>query len=754
MFGFIRLTSQARLKHLFGQMGVAVIYAVILYIGEELFEGRDSYGHFEASTGFALAVILLGGKRYAYGLIVGGLALRVGMGESHTSALIASCGDTFQALLGYWLINHKRIFDPHLKTLRDYLVLILLGGCAAMALGALVTNTAFYWNGTLEAGEYLQAMLRWWMSDTLGIILITPLILVWWSKEEGWANRAKIFEAFMFILLTVVFCGWIFFDMGRDTIFGAIAQNYWMFLLVSLAAVSLGTRVTVIVLVLIASFGLVGAIEGTGSFARDIEESQLANYWFFMTILSVVGMALATYFTERKLAAREIHTLAFYDSLTQLPNRRLLMDRLQQTRINSERSRKHFMLAFIDLDKFKSINDTLGHDFGDILLKQVAQRLTSRVRKGDTVAVMDSTVARLGGDEFIVLIEDLSEKTVDAAIQAEMICKKLLQEFDTPFDLKQKEYRCSASIGVSIFSGAQLPLEELLRQADIAMYQVKKSGRNNIQFFNPEMQDAILHHAMMESELRQALEKHEFQLHYQLQLDSTRRPLGAEALIRWTHPVKGMISPAKFIPMAEETGMILPLGRWVIDAACAQIKLWQQDDLTRQLAVAVNVSAKQFQQRDFVEQVTSSIQKNDIPPSLLKLEITESMLHGDIEDTIEKMSALKKIGIKFSLDDFGTGYSSLQYIKRLPLDQIKIDQSFVRDIEDDDNDRVIVRTIIAMAKSLNMDVIAEGVETENQHRLLQDMGCNNCQGYLFSKPIGAESFEKLLKEQGYAPSYQ
>ncbi len=462
--------SKVSLAFLLKQVGVAIIYAAILYLGETLFESDDSYGNFEASTGFALAVLLLGGRRYAYGLLGGALALRIGMGEGLLSALIAASGDTLQALLGYWLINRKRLFDPHLKTLRDYLVLILLGGCVSMAVGAVFTNAAFLMIGELASGEYLEAMLRWWMSDTLGIILVAPLILVWSTKGEGRIAPLRVLATFAFILLTLAFCGLVFLDMGRGTFFEPLAQNYWLFLIVSWAAVSLGTRETVIVLLLTASFGLTGAIEGIGYFGHDIEASHLANYWFYMTILSVVGMALATYFSERKLAAKELHNLAFYDPLTQLPNRRLLLDRLQQVRLSSERNGRHFMLAYLDLDRFKNINDTLGHDFGDILLRQVAHRLTDKIRKCDTVALVDSTVARLSGDEFVVLIEDLSDKPLEAALQAETICKKLLNEFVQPFALGSTEYRCTASIGVGLFKGAALPLDELLKQTDIAMY--------------------------------------------------------------------------------------------------------------------------------------------------------------------------------------------------------------------------------------------------------------------------------------------
>ena len=285
--------------------------------------------------------------------------------------------------------------------------------------------------------------------------------------------------------------------------------------------------------------------------------------------------------------------------------------------------------------------------------------------------------------------------------------------------------------------------EELLKRADIVMYQAKKAGRNNLRFFDPKTQDIINTRAALESELRKALANREFQLYYQIQVDDSHRPLGAEALIRWLHPERGLVSPAQFIPLAEETGLILPIGQWVLETACTQIKAWEQDALTRDLVLAVNVSAKQFYQADFVTQVKAVVQRHDINPSLLKLELTESMLLGNIEDTIAGMNTLKEIGVQFSLDDFGTGYSSLQYLKRLPFDQLKIDYSFVRNLAADSRDKAIVRTIIVLAQSLNMDVIAEGVETENQRQLLMVMGCTHYQGYLFGKPVPIEQFEEL-----------
>ena len=444
--------------------------------------------------------------------------------------------------------------------------------------------------------------------------------------------------------------------------------------------------------------------------------------------------------TASKMAAEEIQHLAFYDHLTSLPNRRLLLDRLQQALASSGRSGKEGALLFIDLDNFKSLNDTLGHDKGDLLLQQVAQRLVSCVREGDTVA-------RLGGDEFVVMLEDLSEHTMEAAEQTEEIGQKILATLNRPYQLATHEYHSTPSIGITTFKGYQQPMDELMKQADIAMYQAKKAGRNALQFFDPQMQETINTRVELEEKLRAAYKNQQFKLYYQIQVDSAWSPLGAEVLICWLHPERGLVSPVEFIPLVEETGLILPIGRWVMETACAQLKMWQQDRLTSGLVLSVNVSAKQFRQIDFVAQVQELVQRHAINPKLIKLELTESMLLENIEDTIATMNALKGIGVQFSLDDFGTGYSSIQYLKRLPLDQIKIDRSFVRDLVVDSSDKAIVSTIIAMAQSLNLEVIAEGVETEEQRQFLLNSGCTHYQGFLFDKPVPIEQFEVLLKQR-------
>ena len=449
-------------------------------------------------------------------------------------------------------------------------------------------------------------------------------------------------------------------------------------------------------------------------------------------------VAALTDITVSKAASDEIKHLAFFDPLTSLPNRRFLLDRLKQALASSSRTGNKGALLFIDLDDFKTLNDTLGHDIGDLLLQQVARRLESCVRDGDSVA-------RLGGDEFVVMLEDLNEKSIEAATQTKVVGEKILATLNQPYQLGKHECRSTPSIGAALFAGQQT-IDELLKQADIAMYQAKATGRNTLRFFDVQMQANITARASMETDLRLALERNQFRLYFQLQANHNRQIVGAEVLIRWQHPERGLVLPLDFIPLAEETGMILPIGLWVLETACAQLKSWEGNSFTQHLQLAVNVSAIQFHQADFVEQVCQVIRQTAIKPDRLKLELTESLVLDDINDTISKINALSEVGVHFSMDDFGTGYSSLSNLKKLPIHQLKIDQSFVRDIATDSDDAAIVQTIIAMAINLGLEVIAEGVETEEQVTFLQQHGCLAYQGYLFSKPVPLEEFEALLKK--------
>jgi diguanylate cyclase (GGDEF)-like protein/PAS domain S-box-containing protein len=444
--------------------------------------------------------------------------------------------------------------------------------------------------------------------------------------------------------------------------------------------------------------------------------------------------------SEQKQAEETIHNLAFFDTLTGLPNRYLLKDRLQHTLASCARNRRHGAILFIDLDHFKELNDTKGHGAGDQLLIEVTNRLQACVR-------IDDTICRLGGDEFVVVLNDLNAKDDLAAGQAELIAEKIRTAINQPFALQDQEYFNSPSIGISMFGGEQDSIDELLKRADTAMYQAKKSGRNAIRFFDSATHAAMEARIALESDLRGALPENQLMLFYQMQVDRAGDIFGAEVLLRWQHPDRGLVSPFHFIPLAEETGLIVSIGSWVLETACTQLKEWESDPDARHLQLAVNVSARQFYQPDFVEQVCAVIKKTAIDPRKLKLELTESLVLDNVDETINKMLMLKESGVRFSMDDFGTGYSSLAYLSRLPLDQVKIDQSFVRNIDVKSTDAVIVQTIIGMANNLNMEVIAEGVETVQQRDFLEDSGCFTYQGYLFGKPVPVGEFESTLAKK-------
>jgi len=438
--------------------------------------------------------------------------------------------------------------------------------------------------------------------------------------------------------------------------------------------------------------------------------------------------------SARKQAEAEIERLAFFDSLTSLPNRRMLIDRLEHAVAASARHGHHGALLFIDLDNFKILNDTLGHHMGDLLLKQVASRLQECVRDVDTVA-------RLGGDEFVVMLEELGAVAAEAASQAEMVSKKILQALNQQFALGSHQLHSSPSIGVTLFHQHTHSVDELLKRADLAMYQAKAAGRNTLRFFDPEMQAAASARAALEADLRQGLLRNEFMLYYQRVVDDQGHTTGVEALLRWRHPERGLVPPGEFIPVAEQTGLILPLGQWVLEAACAQLVAWSAKPHTQKLTMAVNVSARQFKHPDFSNHILSLLRLSGANPYRLKLELTESLLLSDFDEVIVKMSELRSIGVGFSLDDFGTGYSSLAYLKRLPLDQLKIDQSFVRDVLTDPNDAAIARTILNLARSLDLGVVAEGVETAGQRDFLLRNGCKAFQGYFFGRPVPVEQLE-------------
>jgi len=465
--------------------------------------------------------------------------------------------------------------------------------------------------------------------------------------------------------------------------------------------------------------------------------------WLTITAIKDIEQKVVQYvgifndITARKKAEEKIRNLAFYDALTNLPNRRLLADRFRVALSQSERSRNFGAVMFLDLDKFKNLNDMMGHEYGDILLVKVAHRIVDIVREMDTVA-------RIGGDEFVILVEEIDSDQNIALQKIALIAEKIRSALTEPFTLKDYNYYSTSSIGVCLYRGHEKSASDLLKSADMAMYQAKESGRNTVRFYDPLMQEAVEVHAMMENNLRNALVQNHLRLHYQVQVDKDGRPVGAEALIRWYDPSQGIIMPLEFIQIAEESDLILQIGEWVIKAACRQIAMWACDEKKCRLTLAVNISARHFGMADFVGRVETLVKDYQIDPSRLKLELTEHILINDIGDVVTKMNELKALGVELSIDDFGTGYSSLSYLKQLPINQLKIDQSFVRDITTDINDAMMVKTIINLGQNFHLNVIAEGVETEAQWTFLLENGCLASQGFLFGKPVPIEEFNSLL----------
>ncbi|MCZ8293996.1 MAG: EAL domain-containing protein [Hylemonella sp.] len=475
-------------------------------------------------------------------------------------------------------------------------------------------------------------------------------------------------------------------------------------------------------------------------------------YWVHTTIVPYLDesgrpqryVAIRADITERKRVELQVEQMAYQDALTGLPNRHLLMDRLEQSLVVSARSGSYGALLFLDLDHFKEVNDSLGHERGDELLKLVARRLCERVRQS-------GTVARLGGDEFVVLLSDLGATEAEATTRAGLLGEDLVRTLSEPYGLGPAEINSTPSIGVVMYQGQGLLAEELLKQADMALYQAKDAGRATLCFFDPAIQAAFEKRLALEADLRLALGLGQFEVFYQPIVNSRRQTVGVEALLRWRHPERGMVSPGDFIPLAEKTGLIVPIGQWVIDQACAQMVQWRVDPVRSAWQIAVNVSARQFRQPDFVLQVKKAMNHGQIRAGYLKLEITESSLQDNLAETVEKMKLLRAHGVRFAIDDFGTGYSSLSYLKTLPIDVLKIDRSFVSHVDSNEDDTAIAKTILSLAAHLGLDVVAEGVETEAQFTALCAYGCHLFQGYLLGRPVPVHELDREPVSQATVP---
>ncbi|CAG0981776.1 putative signaling protein [Methylophilaceae bacterium] len=817
-------------------------------------------------TGIAVAAMIRWGYGSLLPIFLGAFLVNFSMGITFVAAASIAVGNTLGPFLTAFLLQYFR-FSHKLERLHD-IGLMIVAASTGMLISASGGVISLLMYGYLAADQMVQAWFVWWLADTVGVLLVLPMLLninqqeirhLWQHRTQYviWAFVASILEwvifqyardpAGQFMLLAFILLPLVIWAAMRFGITGASlvvlglcliavwatsnAQGplyhpdmrqsifaLWIFM-VTLALVALmitmlqATRTASELALRASETKLRGVIDGAldgivtiddsgaivefnpaaeqifGYRRQDVIGRQLAsviippalrqaheagyrrfvetrNQRIFnqrleltairadgsefpveltLTSLQEQGLPLVTGFirdiTERKRAEQDIRHLAFFDPLTSLPNRRLLVDRLQQAMAASARSRHYGALLFIDLDNFKALNDSKGHDYGDLLLIEVAGRLRSCIRAEDTVS-------RLSGDEFVVILKDLRGDLDLSLTEAKIVAEKILDAVKQPCQLKEVEHHNTCSIGISLFNGYEISVDELLKRADTAMYQAKAAGRNALRFFDPAMQAALEKRLALEAQLRVALVRNEFELFYQIQVDGSRKIFGAEVLLRWNHPEQGLLLPAQFISIAEESGLIIGIGHWVLFKACEELKRWQDMDDINPLQLAVNVSARQFRQPAFVDEIKNILQTTGADPRLLKLELTESVVLDNIEDAIEKMNELRAIGMRFSMDDFGTGYSSLAYLKRLPLSQVKIDQSFVRDIAIDPNDAAIVQTIIGMSSTLGLSVIAEGVETEAQFRILAQYGCRQFQGYLFGEPSPGSGLDGLLKSGG------
>ncbi len=816
------------------------------------------------STGIAVAALMRWGCHPAYllGIYLASFLVNFSVGATFLLSAQIAVGNTLGPIIAASMMQHFN-FKNSLESPHDILLLVI----AAMV-GMIVSATggvlSLMMHGNLAEAEFLKAWMVWWLGDTVGVLLVAPMLLNISKKElrQLWNNRAHLVA---WIILVGLF-EWMIFQYVAGSAGQYMLLSFVLLPLVVWSAMRYGITGASIVILGLSLIAVWSTANQRGLFYHSDMHQSVFSLWVFMATMVLValmitilqsrhrlgekalrdsenklrgmingaldaivtidhrgnivefnpaaehifghnrthvmgrrlaeviippnmrdahlmghqhyidtgekkifdkrieltamrsdgtqfpveltltslqdsGLPLVTGFirdiTEKKRAEQDIHSLAFFDALTGLPNRRLLMDRLQQAFASSGRAQKYGALVFIDLDNFKTLNDSRGHDYGDLLLMEVARRLRGSVRAEDTVA-------RLSGDEFVIILEDLSTDVEQSVIEARNVGEKILETVHQPYHLKEIEYYNTCSIGISLFIGSQVSVDELLKRSDTAMYQAKGAGRNTLKFYDPQMQSALEKRIELEALLRVALLKDQFVMLYQPQVTETRRIFGAELLLRWDSPQHGVLSPTEFITIAEESGLIIAIGHWVLLKACKQLKTWEQSDKTKDVQLAVNVSARQFRQSGFVDEIKLILQETGARPDLLKLELTESVVLDNVQDAIQKMEELRALGVRFSMDDFGTGYSSLAYLKQLPLTQVKIDQSFVRDIATDVNDAAIIQTIIAMSKTLGLNVIAEGVEAEAQFDMLRQYGCSQFQGYLFGRPMLAEEIDALL----------
>ncbi|MDO8412304.1 MAG: EAL domain-containing protein [Gallionellaceae bacterium] len=714
---------------------LALAYFVTAQIGLELPLVGRLVGLFWPPSGIALAALLLFGVQLWPGILLGALASNLISGLPFLAAFGISVGAAGEAALGAYLLNRYSRFNIDLHDVYDIFRLLFWGAVVSTLIGAASGGIWLARQEVIDWQEYVATFKFWWMGDMLGVVLFAPaLIFLFRPKAFAWTPESRK-KAIMLYLAVMTQCLMVFTDFGI-TLYGYPLKAYMLFPFIVWAAFGFDLLVIGLTLLMM-YFSSCSSIGYDSGVCLNNTPSEAADVWTYNILLSLAGLIMLVAGEHRNRVKKEqleknLHALSFYDVLTGLPNRTLLHDRIAQLLATAQRDGQKFSLLFLNLDRFKYVNISIGHGAGDKLLQAVALRLKRCIREVDTLS-------RNGGDEFILL---LREADADGAAR---VTQRLLKISADPYDIDDAQISVQASIGISIYPDNAEDVDTLIENANVAMYRAKEEGRNNFQFFAPEMNFHAYKLFSMEKDLRLALARNEFMLHYQPQVNvASGQICGVEALIRWNHPQKGLVSPAEFIPVAEETGQIIPIGVWVLRTACTQLAAWRKQGIPV-FPMAVNVSIRQLRQMELVQLVVSILEETGLRPDDLELEITEGIMMGDNQTAMTLLSKMHELGVQLSIDDFGTGYSSLNYLKKLPVNKLKIDQSFVRDIEFDDNDASIVRSIISMGHQFNLQVIAEGVETLVQLNFLRARGCDEIQGYYFSRPIPADEFMKLVK---------
>ena len=806
--------------------------------------------------GLGLAVLLIGGRHYWPFIFIGGILAGLWIGDPLWAAVTIAIGNTLESVciasMLAWLWSD---FNNQLSTADDFFKLVIATLVGAL-ISAFIGPISLWQLGFIASDELLTHMLHWWQSDVLGVIVATPLLLIWRQFPKDWfISTPRTFESLLFLVISTILIQINFMDWFHEW-FGLYTHTYWMYVLIAWAALRFDRQGTTLILTLIAVSALQGAVHGQGIFAHDIQLTGLQNFWFFQAVITFVSVFLVlslnarcraeqelqlaalvyqnsseammitdadnrivsinpaftactgyssdevlgenprilssgrqdqafykamwhalnttgrwegeiynrrknadvyvewviinTVFnekhevqkrvalfydiTEKKKSEELIWFQANYDPLTELPNRRLLADRLKQEMIKAQRDKTLLALLFIDIDHFKDVNDSLGHEIGDALLAEVAKRLSHTVRKSDTVA-------RLGGDEFTIIVTDLNDRDDVSS----GIARNIIDSLGQPFDVDGNSLYVSASIGIALYPTDAENCEDLLRYADQAMYAAKNKGRNGYCYFAPAMQESVERHVQISMDLRRALLDHQFELYYQPIVGlTTQNIVKAEALVRWHHPTRGLVMPGEFIAIAEETGDINALGDWIFLQSVRQLKLWREN-YRPEFQISVNKSPIQFRRQSGEHlQWSTHLETMGLPGQSLVVEITEGLLLNANQHVLDQLLYFRDNGIQVAIDDFGTGYSSLAYLEKFDIDYLKIDQMFTRKLEPGSKDLALVEAIVVMAHKLGLKVIAEGIETEQQKDLLITIGCDYGQGYLFSKPLPADQFEALL----------